>query len=471
VTTTRLSIWSHSECRRVHEATLDVLADPGVDVQNARAIELLADGGASVDGSRVRIPAKLVDEALASAPKSFDVKSRGGHEPLVIEQGRTYYGTGGDCIYTRDLDSGERRRARLADNRDLAVLSERLAGIDFVMSMGMAEDGPAQNPELAEFAALLKGTRKPLVVDPICEPETLAVLRRMAALAGEPESFILYIMSTSPLTHSESAIGRVVGCAELGIPAIYSAGASMGFTAPVSRSAMVVESNAEVLTGLVVSQLAKAGAPFVFGATAPAMSMRTTSIVYVAPEGLAMQQALTDLGRFYGLPSWTIGGCSDSNTLDGQWAAETASSLTIAALSGGTLLHDVGYLESGLQSSHESIVFADELIGYARAYLAAAPLDDLEAGVAEIRAVGPGGDHLARSYTRKHFRELWQPTVIDQWVHDHWAADGSMTLLDRLTARARELRTQPRVFELEASVAEELDRMVADPGIARGEER
>jgi trimethylamine--corrinoid protein Co-methyltransferase len=461
MTDARLSVWSDDECRRVHEATLAVLDDPGVEVLNARARELLADGGANVDGSRVRIPAKLVDEALAGAPKSFTVKSRGCHEPLVVEQGNVYFGTGGDCIYTRDLDSGERRRARLADNHDLAVLSERLAGIDFVMSMGMAEDTPEGPAGVAEFAALLKGTRKPLIVDPICEVDSLAAMRRMAALAGEPDSFVLYIMSTSPLSHSESAIGRVIGCADLGIPAIYSAGASMGFTAPVSRAAMVVESNAEVLTGLVVSQIAKAGAPFIFGATAPAMSMRTTGIVYVAPEGLAMQQALCDLGRFYGLPSWTIGGCSDSNTLDGQWAAETASSLTIAALTGGTLLHDVGYLESGLQSSHESIVFADELIGYTRAYMAAAPLDDLEAGVAEIRAVGPGGDHLARRYTRTHFRELWQPTVIDQWTHDHWAADGSKTLLDRLTARARELREQPPLFELDPVVAEELDKMVA----------
>jgi trimethylamine--corrinoid protein Co-methyltransferase len=461
--TARLTVWTDDECRRVHEATLSVLADPGVEVLSARARELLVAGGATVDGTRTRIPPHLVDEALASAPKSIVVKSRGGHEPLVLEQGRTYYGTGGDCIYTRDLESGERRRAQLADNRDLAALSERLADIDFVMSMAMAEDAPESLPGVAEFQALVQGTRKPLIVDPICGYESLVALREMAAVAGEPESLVLYIMSTSPLSHSDSAIARVIGCAELGIPAIYSAGASMGFTAPVSRAAMVVQSNAEVLTGLVVGQLAKAGAPFIYGATAPAMSMKTTSIVYVSPEGMAMQQALTDLGRFYKLPSWTLGGCSDSNTLDGQWAAEAAQSLTLAALTGGTLVHDVGYLESGLQSSHESIVFADELIGYTRAYLAGAPLDDLEMGVAEIRAVGPRGDHLARRFTRTHFRELWQPTVIDQWVHDHWEAAGGNTLLDRLTERARELREQPPLFTLDPSVVEKLDAIVARP--------
>ena len=462
MTNARPSLWGDDECRRAHEATLAVLEDPGVDVQNPRARELLARAGATIDGSRASIPARLVEEALASAPRSFAVNSRGGHEPLVMEEGNTYFGTGGDCLYTRDLDSGERRRARLADVNALAVLSERLAAIDFVMSMGLAEDAPPEAPELAEFAALLTGTRKPLIVDPICEPETLAVLRRMAALAGEPDSFIIYAMSTSPLTHAESALGRVMGCAELGIPLIYGAGACAGFTAPASRSAMVVESNAEVLSGLVINQLATAGAPFIYGATAPALSMRTTCILYVAPESMAIQQALCDLGRFYDLPSWTIGGSSDSSTLDGQWAAEAADSLTLAALAGSTLVHDLGYLESGLQSAHESIVFTDELVGYVRAYVAGVPLDDLETVVTEIRAVGPGGDHLARAHTRKHYRDFWQPSLVDQWAHDHWIADGGKTLNDRLTARARELRSQAPAFEPDPSLVEALDAIVSD---------
>jgi trimethylamine--corrinoid protein Co-methyltransferase len=458
---TRLSIWGDDECRRGHEATLAVLDDPGAEVQDPRARELLAGAGAHVDGTRVRIPAKLVDAALTSAPHSFAVKSRGEHEPLAMEQGRTWFGTGGDCLYTRDLESGERRRARQADIYELAVLSERLDNIDFVMSMAMGEDAPAQGIGPAEFAALLKGTRKPLIVDQVWDSRELAVLRRMAALAGEADSFVVYAMSSSPLIHSEGALDRVMTCAELGIPVIYGAGACAGFTVPASRSALVVDSNAEVLGGLVIHQLTSPGAPFIFGATAPAMSMRTTSIVYTGPESMAMQQVLCDLGRFYGLPTWTIGAASDSKTLDGQWAAEAAASLTLAALTGGTLVHDVGYFESGLQSSHESVVFGDELIGYLRAYHRGVPLDDIDTAVAEIRAVGPAGDHLGRPYTRKHFREFWQTSLLDQWVHEHWAADGSRSLLERLTARALELHSRPTPFELPSDVPDRLDDMAA----------
>lgn len=466
MTKARMEMWSNDECRRAHEATLAVLADPGVEVQNTRARELLSGAGAEVTGSRVTIPGELVAQALASSPKTFDVKSRGGHEPLAMSQGNTYFGTGGDCLYTRDLDSGKRRRARLADVEGLASLSERLQSIDFVMSMGLPEDVSEPGAELAVFAALLRGTRKPLIVDPVCESETLRVLRRMADLAGEPDSFAIYAMSSPPLMHSDGALGRLMGCAELRIPVVYSAAACPGFSAPASRTGTAVNNNAEVLSGLVIHQLAQPGAPFIYGALAPAMSMRTSNFVYVAPDSMAMQQAMCDLGRFYELPTFTLGGCSDSKTLDGQWAAETAVSVALAGLTGCTLVHDLGYLESGLQGSHESVLFADELVGYFRAYADGAPLDDLEAAVEEIRASGPGGDHLRRPYTRKHFRSFWQPSLLDQWVHDHWQAEGEKHLLERLTARAIELRSEPPTFELDPSVRDGLNNIVSGAVLA-----
>ena len=452
--------WDADACRRVHQATLDVLADPGIDMHHERARGLLAQAGAQIDGLRVRMEAELVEQALASAPSSFIVKSRGGHEPLLLEDGRTYFGTGGDCLYTRDPVTGERRRTRIRDIEDLAAVSEKLPNIDFVMSMGLLEDARS-DAELAVFAALLRGTRKPIVLDPVCEPKTLAKLQAMAALCGQPDSFIIYAMPNPPLTHSEGALGRLMGCAELGIPLVYAAGCAPGLTAPCSRSAMVVSANAEVLSGLVVHQLTSPGAPFVFGGQHSAVSMRTSSILYCSPEIFAQQQASIELSRFYGLPSWTFGGCSDSKALDGQWAAEAAITLSLEALTGCTMVHDVGYLESGLQSSQESVVFADEMIGYVRAYLEGVRLDDLDSVVEEIRAVGPGGEHLQRNFTRHHHRRLWQPTVLDHWMHDHWIADGGRTMLERLTARARELQSEPPAFTLEQDVVEQLDVIVS----------
>jgi trimethylamine--corrinoid protein Co-methyltransferase len=219
---------------------------------------------------------------------------------------------------------------------------------------------------------------------------------------------------------------------------------------------MVAVSTADVLAGLVIHQVARPGAPFVYGALHTGLSMRTSALTYCNPETMALQQASTEMGRHYGLPTFTFGGCSDAKTLDGQWALETATTLALAALSGGTLMHDVGYVESSFQGSFESIILGDELAGYVRAYLSGVSLDDLDLVVDEIRTAGPGGNHLARPYTRQQHRSFWQPSVLDWWMHDHWEAQGAQTLLDRLREKARELRSRPPAFELPPDVLREL---------------
>jgi trimethylamine--corrinoid protein Co-methyltransferase len=170
------------------------------------------------------------------------------------------------------------------------------------------------------------------------------------------------------------------------------------------------------------------------------------------------------MARFYGLPSFTYGGVSDSKALDGQWTAEMAITLALAAVSGGTLLHDVGYVESSFQGSFESIILGDELVRYVRAYLRGVPLDDLDFVVDEIRAAGPGGTHLTRPYTRKQHRTFWQPTVVDEWMHDHWVEHGEKTLLDRLREWARDLRDAPPAFTLSGEILRSLQDAVRTAG-------
>lgn len=458
----RLATWGHEAFARVHEATLAVLDDPGIDVHHEGALRLLAGAGARVDGVRVRMPATLVEQALASAPKSFPLRSRGGRESLLMQDGRVYFGTGGDCLYTRDFVSGERRASLLSDVREQATLAERLSDIDFVMSMSLPADVPETEIDVRVVAELLRATHKPLMVCATCSPRTLGILQRMAAVCGEKDSIIIYTMPSPPLSLSGAAVARLMACAELDMRMVFATSAAPGFTGPCSLAGMIVGSNAELLGALVVHQLTAPGAPFVYGGQFVSISMKTSANLYCAPETFALQQAGTECGRSYGLPTFTFGGCSDSKTLDGQWASETAASLILAALSGSTLIHDVGYVESSFLATHESVVFADELAGYVRVYLAGVGLHDLDAAVDEIRAVGPGGDHLGRSHTRAHYRGLWQPTVMDQWMHDHWAATGEKTLVDRLHEKAASLRMQGPAFALEPDVDADLRRLVEE---------
>ena len=284
----------------------------------------------------------------------------------------------------------------------------------------------------------------------------------MCALAGAADSFGIYAMPSPPLMLDEDGASKVIACAELGIPLVWAPAPNAGTTAPASVAAVIVVANAEVLAGLVLSQAAKPGAPFVWGVGVGAMNMRTMNEVYSSADVFRGHQAQTDLARWYDLPSFAYAAHTDSKLLDEQWSAEAALTSILGKLSRGTLLHDVGYLECGLQSSYESIVFGDHLLGWAKAFMAPLAVDDEALALDEIKAAGPGGNHLARPYTRTHFRQIWQSDLFDTTRHDAWVAGGSPTLLDRLKARVAELRSQPRAFELPDEVIMGLDAILAD---------
>ena len=459
----RLTVWGEDACGRVHETTLALLADTGVDMHHAGARELCRAAGARVQGTRVRLPRELVERALASAPRSFVLPGRGAvAAPLVLEQGQTWFGTGPDCLYVCDLDSAERRRARLADVTAAAALSEKLSQIDFVMSMALPEDVDGDVVDLTQFAAMLAATSKPICVSSPFGGDSLTVMHEMAALCGEAASFACLAMASPPLSLDEVAADKTIACARLGVPLVMSTAPSAGSTGPASIPALVLISNAEILATLVLHQLAAGGAPFVYGAGIGVMNMRTGADPYMPPGASLGDVAGCDLAAFYGLPSWSYAFCSDSKLLDEQWALEAGIAALLGAASRATLLHDVGYLETGMQGSLEAIVLGDEMAGYARAFLQELPVDDEALLLEEIAAVGPGGVHLGRPYTRAHHRDFWRTELLDWSPHERWRASGGHSLRERLRVRTRELCSAPPAFSLDGSIRERLDGLVKE---------
>ncbi len=446
-------------CNAVHEATLDVLTRTGVEVRHDEALALLAKAGARVEGTRARIPSTLVEEALQSAPRAVTLTSRTGGDPLRLESGAVYYGTGSDCIYVLGPGARDRRPGTLRDVEEMAALQEKLASIDFVMSMVHPHELSPEFAPVAQFAAMLRGTSKPLIMVPEGAAH-LELFNEMAAACGAQDSWAVYAMPSPPLVHGRGSVDRLVRCARLGIPMVYATALLQGATAPASPAGHLVVANAEMLSGLVIAQLARPGAPYVYGVAQGWMNPRTAHIVYCGPEEMAVQQASADLARHYGLPSFGYGGCSDSLMLDEQWAFEAGMTLLTAAVSGVTLLHDVGYVGAGTASSYESMVVMDELVAYVKTYLGGVTIDEGSLAVPEIEAVGPGGSHLVRKYTRRQLRGFFKPSLVTQDSHDAWEAAGGTSLLDRVAERTRELREAERGYRPSEDALRHLDQLV-----------
>jgi len=439
----RMTMLSDEQCRTIHTASLEILRRTGVRVYHDEALELLRDADALVsDGNRVRFPAGLVEWAVERAPSRIALCRRGSDEVAAPLEGRQVaFGPGSDCLNYLDPRTGERREFTTQDVIDCIRLVDALPEMDFCMSMGIPADLDVDNAYRWQFATMVEHTTKPIVF--VCDDraDCEAIAAMAAAAAGGMDALrlnptlLLYSEPSTPLKHSETATGKLLTMAEQALPIVHSPAPMMGGTAPVTMAGGLALGNAEVLSSLVMHQLKRPGAPFVYGSGLHHLDMRTTISVYSAPEFELARVAVAEMGRFYGMPTWGYAGHSDSCAMDEQAAADAAFSVLASLLAGSNLVHDVGYLEAGLTTSPEMIVFTAEMIEMLRAFMDGVTLDAESLALDVIHSVGPGGEFISTDHTMDHFRDFWEPSLFNRQRVNDWVEAGSKRLGERLRER------------------------------------
>jgi trimethylamine---corrinoid protein Co-methyltransferase len=439
----RLRMFDRTDCEAIHNASLEILRRTGIRVYHGPALDLLRRSDALItDENSVRFPPALVEWALEQAPSEVTLCRRGTREPSMHLAGdRVYYGPGSDCPNYLDPHTGLRRSFRTADVVDCIRLVDALPELDFCMSMGIPSDADTPGPYQLQYALMLNHTEKPVVFvcDGVEDCEAIAAMAAaaaggMAELSLNP-TLALYSEPTTPLKHSDTATGKLLFMAEHALPLIHSPAPMMGGTAPVTLAGGLALGNAEVLSSLVIQQLKRPGAPFIYGVQAHHMDMRSTTSVYGSPEYELARVASAEMGRFYRLPIWGNAGMSDSLALDEQAAADATFSIMVAQLTGTHLAHDVGYLEAGLMTSPEMVVLCAEVISQIRQFAGGVQLNAEQIALDVIHAVGPGGSFIAEDHTLRHFREAWQPGLFRRYRMADWVRQGSKGLDARLRER------------------------------------
>jgi trimethylamine--corrinoid protein Co-methyltransferase len=267
-----------------------------------------------------------------------------------------------------------------------------------------------------------------------------------------------YINVTTGLRHNEEALQKLFYLADKGLPALYVPVGMAGATAPVTVAGCQVIWNTGTLVGLVLSQLKREGAPYVMaGWGSNGLDMRTMIQPYADPDKRGVAQAM---GHFYGLPMFGLGGCSDSQCLDQQAGIEAALTLMVTALSGSHIVHDVGYLESGMCYSLAQLVICDEILGWLEHCLGEVDVSDEALAVDLIDEIGPDGQYLDHQHTAAHYRERWYPTVFSRDTHDNWLAKGGKTLAQRAAQRVEEILAEHKPEPLPGDVAQEIKGVV-----------
>ncbi len=460
----RMSVLNEDQIERIHQATLELLERTGVQVTHPRALELLDGAGARVDGDRVCIPAWMVEDAIRQAPSRVVLGDRSGERRIFLEGDKSWFGPSLDCIDYLDPLTDERRRFVSDDCRITSTVADALPNYTWVMTIGMADDVSADVADRVIAKQVFTHTEKPLV---FCCKDVNSVrdIYRMAVLiAGGEEPFqraptcVHYSEPISPLLYYDPAVEKILFCAEKGIPLINYPAPQAGSTAPATFAGEVVQGSAESLSGLVLAQLVNPGAPFIYGAFATVMDMRTTVFSYGAPEMSLMVAAMAQMAQHYRLPFFGTAGCSDAKFPDAQAAAEAAFSCLASALVGANLIHDAGWLDHGSVASPAYIVLVHEILDMVGQLMPGMPVTDETLALDVMDQVGPGGHYLDEEHTYTHFKDVWYSDLFDRSRLDEWRAQGETPFAERLgemTKKVMEHEPAP----LAADVLAEMDEM------------
>jgi trimethylamine--corrinoid protein Co-methyltransferase len=456
---------SDEQCQKIHWASLEVMERTGVRLYEQEALDLLKKAGVSAtDGNRVRIPSGLVEKAFTTAPKRVVLCDRHGNRVMPVEDHRSFYGPGSDCLNIIDHRTGERRKPVLQDVVEGMILADALPNIDFVMSMVLPTDVPQAVADRYQMEAMLNHTTKPIVFVTTEFSGCVDAVEMAGAIVGEAEALrqnpmvACYINVTTGLRHNQEALQKLLFLADKGLPALYIPVGMGGTTAPVTVAGCQVIWNVGALVGLVLSQLKREGAPYVMaGWGAGALDMRTTVMPYAGPDRRAIAQAMA---HFYGSPMFAVGGCSDSKCDDQQAGIEAALTLMVSALCGSNIVHDLGYLESGLCYSLAQLAICDEILGWLEHFVRGVEVNDETLAVDLIDEIGPDGQYLDSEHTLAHFRERWYPTIIDRNNYDNWQAKGGKTLSQRAAERVGSILAEHKPIPLPKDVAQTVQAIV-----------
>jgi len=435
-----IPILTGAQLEQIHSATLEVLERTGLIMEHPRARELLDAAGCEVgDDDRVRFPPHVVEEAIRSAPAEVTIHMRDGRPRMTLGDRHVHYGTVTTLPFLAAPD-GKRRPYTLRDCREMTIVMDCLDSLDFATGTGNCADVPPAVSDVHEIWCMIENSPKPVLVATHDELGLETLIDIVSVLKGSMKSsrrepFVLYcVCPISPLKYPMAVLAKMMRAVEVGFPFIVVPSPMAGGTSPVSLAGTLVCGNAEILSGLVLAQAVRPGAPFLYGGFLTIMDMASAVMTHGSPEFALLNAAQAELARRYRLPSFSSAGCTDAHEIDAQAAFECGISTFVAALCGANLVHAIGVIGSGTAVCKELLILNHDMIGYVSRFFRGIAPDEALLGVEEIASVGPGGSFLETELTLDRFKEEhWFPMCFVREQAEKWLRGDRARLRQRLT--------------------------------------
>jgi trimethylamine--corrinoid protein Co-methyltransferase len=406
---------------------LKILSETGVRVDSDAARSLFEKAGCRVlPDHRVVIPAESVQWAIDQAPDHVDIFDRTGNPAFTIGAGggnRTRFGIGVTNLYFQDPETDGIIPFSIDHVATTARLAQTLMQFDLLSTPGIAQDLPPQTADLHTTLQMMANTVKPLVVlvsEHRCFGPVLDLIEQVHGNLTEQPFVMPYVNPISPLVLNEETIGKMTMTIDRGLPLIFNNYGMSGATTPITPGGTLALLNAELLAGLVLSQLIRAGTPIILGSLPAGFDMRSMMSLYT-PHTMLLNLACAEMMAYYGLPHSGTSGSGpgwgpDLLAAGGFWMNHFSSLLGKVGLA-----PFVGGNFDSMVFSPAAVVYADEVIRLSRIFADGFALDEATVALEEIDTIGPGGNFLMSDLTSALFRDLpydspiWPSKTLDQW--------------------------------------------------------
>ncbi len=464
-----LAVLDDESVQAIHDTSIRVLEELGIEVLSARARELFAQAGAIVDGEIVRIGRDIVESALATAPSEFTLTSRNWAKRLRLGGNRMAFGLVAGPAAVHDEIRG-RRSSNMADYENFIRLAHYFNAIHLIGNQVMAPmELPANTRHLDAYRANLMLSDLTYHCTAIGRGRVLDGIKMMAISRGITlEEMALdpgvttIININSPRRFDGEMLAGLMTMSEYGQPVSVTPFTLMGAMAPVTLAAALTQQNAEALFGITLTQLVRPGTPVLYGAFTSNVDMRSGAPAFGTPEQVKANIASGQLARRYGLP-FRASNSSASNVVDAQAAYETLMSLWGCVLGGVNLVyHAAGWMEGGLQASYEKLALDVELLQQTMEFLTPVSTSETELGFDALKRVPAGGHFFGDAHTMERYETAFYAPLLSDWQnYGAWSASGSLNTTQRATALWQRALREYQQPSLDEARREELNHYVA----------
>jgi trimethylamine--corrinoid protein Co-methyltransferase len=462
-----IKVLTREQIDKIHNYSLEILSTTGIRVDSLRARKLFAKAlGISDTDTIVRIPAELVEQALKAAPSTVDIYDRLGNMRFQLgncQRAQTRFGIGVTNLYYQD-PATDAMTAFTRKHMELATrLGNVLSGFDVISTIGIIQD---ISPDLADLYGTLEmiaNTTKPLVIlisEKQCFDTSLDLLEHLQGDLSTKPFIIPYFNPITPLVLNEDMVDKIFSTIERGLPFIYNNYGMSGATSPITPAGNLALLNAELLAGLVFSQLVKEGTPIILGSLAAGFDMRSMVGLYT-PQTLLLNVACAEMMAYYELPHSGTSGSGPGWGPDLSAGGILWMNHLTSCLGKVGLAPFVGGNFDSLAFSPAFVVYSDEVIRQARFFNQGFEISDTSVALNEIESIGPGGNFLISDLTVSLCREInFNSSIWPNLTLDEWQTKGSPQADKLLRSYTRELLDDLPVPEDHADIIARGERFI-----------